>query len=193
MHKSWDLRHWRHCVFSDEPRFTLFHSDDHARVRNRYGNRLKDAFIQLKDGKRGPTVMVWGAIHRRGWSKMVVPDGTLNRQRYTRPLRDSMLLWATGVFGRNFLYVQNNATPHTTRSMTVFQAQQDVEVMGWPARSPVMNPIEHVWDQMGVWIRDMDVSSSTVPELQRAVLRAIWFFFHDAIIWMSCCSTVELP
>ena len=32
----------------------------------------------------------------------------------------------------------------------------NVEVKDWPARSLDKNPIEHVWDQMGVWIGDMD-------------------------------------
>ena len=56
-----------------------------------------------------------------------------------------MLPWAMGVFGRNFVYVQDNAPPHTARDTAVFLDQQDVKVM------------EHVWHQISVWIRDMDV------------------------------------
>ena len=32
-HRVWHLRHWRHCIFRDESRFSLCHSDGRARVR----------------------------------------------------------------------------------------------------------------------------------------------------------------
>ena len=43
----WDLRHWRHCIFNDQSRFSLYHSDGRARVCQRQGERLIDACIQL--------------------------------------------------------------------------------------------------------------------------------------------------
>ena len=67
-----------------------------------------------------------------------------------------MLPWATGVFGYNFVYIQDNAPPLTARDTAAFLDQQDIEAMDWPAQSPDMNPNKHVWDQMSVWIRDMD-------------------------------------
>ena len=120
------------------------------------GERLIDACVQPNDGNRGPSVMVWGAIHHGGRSELVVVDGAMNRHKYIQILRNQMLRWVTGVFGRNFVYVQDNAPPHTACDTAAFLDQQDVEVMDWPARSPYMNPIEHVWGQMSVWIRDMD-------------------------------------
>ena len=44
-HKRWDLRHWSHCVFSDDSHFTLFHSSGRARVHCRQGERLINACI----------------------------------------------------------------------------------------------------------------------------------------------------
>ena len=43
-----------------------------------------------------------------------------------------------------FLYIKDNATPHTVRYMTAFLPQQDVDMMNWSALSPDMNPTKHV-------------------------------------------------
>ena len=86
-----------------------------------------------------------------GRSELVVLDGAMNPHRYIQILRNQILPWATGGFGRNFMYVQGNAPPHTAHDTAAFLDQLDVEVMDWPARSPDMNPNEHVWDQMSVW------------------------------------------
>ena len=149
----WDLRQWRDCIFSDESWFSLYHSDGRVQVRRRQGERLIDTCVQPKDGNRGPSAMVWCAIHHGGKSELIVVDGAMNRHRYIQILKNQL---CHEVFGRNFVYVQDNAPPHTARDTPAFLDQQDVEIMDWTARIPDMNPIEHVWDQMSVWIRDMD-------------------------------------
>ena len=37
--RNMDLRYWKHCVFSDESRFTLFYSHSHVRVHHRQEER----------------------------------------------------------------------------------------------------------------------------------------------------------
>ena len=53
-------------------------------------------------------------------------------------------------------FVLEDATPHTARNTRNFLAGEEVEVMQWPARSPDLNPIEHISEQMRLFIRDMD-------------------------------------
>ena len=84
-YRVWDLRQWRHCIFSDESRFSLYHSDSRVRVRRRQGERLIDACVQPNDGNRGPSVMVRGAIHHGGgvsWSWWMEPWTGIGTSRY---------------------------------------------------------------------------------------------------------------
>ena len=47
-----------------------------------------------------------------------------------------------------------------------------MEVIDWPAKSPDMYPIEHIWDQMTIHIRDMDSLPTTQQQLRDAAMAA---------------------
>ena len=44
------------------------------------------------------------------------------------------------------IFQHDNVRLYTTRITTQFSGQNNVNVLPWPALSPVLNPIEHVWD-----------------------------------------------
>ena len=73
---------------------------------------------------------------------------TMNRHRYVQIVRGHMLPWAGEVFGRNFVFVQNNSppVPDTVASLE----PHDVEVMDWQAMTSYMSLIGHVWNQMSI-------------------------------------------
>lgn len=49
---------------------------------------------------------------------------------------------------RQMTFQQDNARPHVARVVKDFMTQQKVDVLHWPAVSPDLSPIEHVWDEM---------------------------------------------
>ena len=51
------------------------------------------------------------------------------------------------------LFQQDNARPHTARVVQQFFDANNVNVLPWPARSPDLSPIEHLFYHLGQWIR----------------------------------------
>ena len=47
------------------------------------------------------------------------------------------------------IFQHDNARPHTARHTQNILHIHNVNVLQWPARSPVLSPIEHLWGHLG--------------------------------------------
>ncbi|GFW23501.1 transposable element Tcb2 transposase [Trichonephila clavipes] len=115
----WNVTDWEKVVFSDESRFVLGTDDNRVRV--------------------------WRRPAYDNRSTLIVMRGTLTDQRYI----DDILRPHVGPFRNGLpgaIFQQDNALPYTARVAQDFL--RHFQILPWPARSPDLSPVEHVWDQL---------------------------------------------
>ncbi|GFW32749.1 transposable element Tcb2 transposase [Trichonephila clavipes] len=106
--------------------------------------------------------MVWKGIAYDSRSTLIVTRGTLTGQRYV----DDILRHHVGPFLNGLpgaIFQQDYALPHTARVAQDFL--RHFQALPWPARSPDLSPVEHVWNQLK---RQMPLCHS-VHDLELAV------------------------
>ncbi|GFT34372.1 DDE_3 domain-containing protein [Trichonephila clavipes] len=78
-------------------------------------------------------------------STLIGMRGTLTGQRYVDDiLRPHVGPFLNGLPGA--IFQQDNARPHTAKVAQDFL--RHLQTLPWPAHSPDLSPVEHVWDQL---------------------------------------------
>lgn len=167
LHRRWTRRQWNEVVFTDESRFNLKFSDGRVRVWRRRGERMDPANVVERDRYGGGSVMVWAGITNRAKTDIVSVRGNLNAVRYCNEIIRPVVLPFMRQ-GHAQIFQQDNARPHVARHTMDLLRANNVNVLDWPAKSPDLSPIEHLWDHMGRKVRERD-NVNNVMDLERAL------------------------
>ncbi|GFW89311.1 transposable element Tc1 transposase [Trichonephila clavipes] len=166
-HRNWRDNEWGRVLFTDESRFSLS-SDSH---RILIWTERKAAIIPrtfLKGTGRG--VLVWGGIMLGSRTDLHIFDaGSVNGTRYCNEILLPYVRLFRGAMGLQFLFMDDNAPCHRTVAAEQLLESEDIERMDWPARSPDLNPIEHVWDFLGRRLAARTLLPVTIRELRLAL------------------------
>ncbi|GFW74139.1 transposable element Tcb2 transposase [Trichonephila clavipes] len=97
------------------------------------------------------------------------PSNIIERDRYGGR---GVLVWGgimLGAMGLQFLFMDDNAPCHRTVAAEQLLESEDIERMDWPARSPDLNPIEHIWDFLGRRLEARTLPPVTIREFRLAL------------------------
>ena len=182
---------WNNVLFSDESLFHLDSSDDRACVYRCIGECYVNPCIVQRQNFGGGSVMVWGGISFCSRTKLVVVHGNLMGVHYRDEFIQPHVLPYVQGKGCCMTFQYDNARPNVASVGNNILAQQNVNVFPWPAVSPDLSPIEHVWDEMERRLHRQQNQPLTLDQL---ALVNIWncipqVFFTNLVTSMHhCCQ-----
>ena len=113
---------------------------------------------------------------------LVPVTGNINSQKYIDVLETNLWPVVAKTFpNQPWIFLDDNATPHTSQATRQWKIDNQIPTMTWPAQSPDINIIENVWRALKVQVNKRAHTIKTQQKLIDTVLE-IWTSFPRAYI-----------
>lgn len=172
---SYPANFWETVVWTDEKVFT---SDEDGRVSlwRPDNTRFFPEHVVSKRRSGRISVAFWGWMTADTIGELVEVSNKMNSDEYIEVLEGNMLPTVRTIYPAEEMplinFVQDNSSVHTSATTREWFAHHpEVNVIDWPAKSPDLNPIEHVW---AIMVRDWDNREERTAASLRDHVREVW-------------------
>ena len=177
----WD-EEWNTVIWSDESKFLLFESDGRRWVwRQPHEKYDVDCLVPtVKSNTEG--VMVWGCFVKNKLGPLVILEGRITGAVYQELLENHLMPFIDDLGDDNtFLFQDDNAPVHRAHSVLTWKEENLISSIPWPAQSPDLNPIEHLWDHLGRKVQEHKPQPKNRRELI-TILKEEWVNIEENVL-----------
>jgi transposase len=171
--KAWG-KEWEKVIWSDESRFELYRGDGKKYVWRQPHEKYDVGCLipTFKSGQKG--VMVWGCFTKNGLGPLVRLDGKVTAAVYVDMLENHLLPYLDTLDNKeNYVFQEDNAPIHRANKTDKWRRENNISSLSWPAQSPDLNPIEHLWDELERQVRAHKPLPKNCEELWQ-ILKTEW-------------------
>lgn len=180
-HEHWTVDDWKRVIFSDETKINRFGSDGRCWCWAPATEGLTNRTVQKTVKHGGGSLMVWGCMSARGPGLICQVEGRMNQHVYREILQRNLYgsFMKFGVNPRSVIFQHDNDPKHTAKMTKEWLLNQPFSVMKWPAQSPDLNPIEHLWATLKRRLNQYAMVPTGQLELWERVLHTFNSFTSD--------------
>mgnify|MGYP003466449606 CR=1 len=169
--RIWTPADWQKIIWSDESRFTLFHSDGRQFAWRRSDERFHPDCVLPTVKYGGGSIMFWSYFTVNGTGPLVKCTNNMNSMEYRAILEHELLPFLPEI--ADMLFQHDMAPIHTSHLIKDFFETSGINVLEWMPQSPDLNPIEFLWDEVDRRVRKRQVLPRNATELELQ-LREEW-------------------